>query len=389
MTPRSITLHAKRTLALAITIFVNLLFVYKYTERVLPFPGLLVLLMAVFYTLIWHYKDKPRISSKLFHTFLWGSFFAFLLISMFLFRKIPMESLNVDRWSVITSFWDNYFDSKYVYFAKSHMGNPPGPMPFYFIIALPFYLIGELGYLPLLGLLIFLVLLLKTKASLGIKLWALVFVLTSFFFLWEVVTRSPLFLNSTLIVILAIWYNSLDKRRWGFYLAVNAILAGFLLSTRNVYIIPYIILFLYSLLYKQISFKNLFLYSILSVSTFAITFIPFVLNYLDDFFVMNPFIVQSSFLIPFHFTIAFFTIAIVGAFFCKQKLDTFFFSGITLFTSIVIYFIYHIFRVGFHAAYLESVVDISYFIFCIPFLLYYLIKSEQDQPKHQTKCVLQ
>jgi len=45
-----------------------------------------------------------------------------LIGSGFIFYKIPVESLNVDRWSVITSFWDNFFKGEYVYFAKSNMG---------------------------------------------------------------------------------------------------------------------------------------------------------------------------------------------------------------------------------------------------------------------------
>jgi hypothetical protein len=55
--------------------------------------------------------------------------------------------------------WDNYFSGEYVYFAKSNFGNPPGPMPFYYVLALPFYAVGELGYFSLLGIVVFVLLL--------------------------------------------------------------------------------------------------------------------------------------------------------------------------------------------------------------------------------------
>ena len=91
------------------------------------------------------------------------------------------------RWSVITSFWDSYFATEYAYFAKSFAGNPPGPMPFYFIMALPFYLIGELGFLSIIGLLLFYWLMWYKKVDSIIRTLILLLILSSFFNLWEVV----------------------------------------------------------------------------------------------------------------------------------------------------------------------------------------------------------
>ena len=50
--------------------------------------------------------------------------------------------------------------------------------------------------------------------------------------------------------------------------------------------------------------------------------------------------------------------------------DKFFYSGIVLFGSILIYGLYHVVISGFATAYYLSDVDISYFIFAVPFLMY-------------------
>ena len=136
----------KTNSCLFIFLFINFAFLVKYLSRVTSHYILFSLPIIAFYYTFWSYRIQFRtIFKKLKYLNIILIVF-FILASKFIFMKIPYESLNVDRWSVITSFWDNFFRNDYVYFAKSNVGNPPGPMPFYFILALPFYLIRELGY---------------------------------------------------------------------------------------------------------------------------------------------------------------------------------------------------------------------------------------------------
>ena len=119
---------------------------------------------------------------------------------------------------------------------------------------------------------------------------------------------------------------------------------------------------------------------------FLSTFLPFIVFSPHDFFKMNPFIIQSSFLIPQIYTALFILIAIIFAFFVTDDADKFLFSGLSLFTSIFIYAFYYVVRYGFNEAYFHSKIDISYFIFCVPFFLIYLIWN-QKSPKKVTKNV--
>ena len=370
---------AKGLVAFTLLLAINLLFAYKYTARVTDLAGYVTVLMGAFYISVWTFRGKIPVSGKQFRLASYITLIIFTGFSLLVFSRVPVESLNVDRWSVIASFWEAFFDSRYPYYAESNVGNPPGPMPFYFILAFPFYYAGELGLLSLMGLILFTFIIIGSKAHVNNKLGTLIIMVASLFYLWEIVARSNVFLNSTLVLLVLVWFAELDKKPGpGFF--ANAFCGGLLLATRSVFIIPYMIFFVYALRTGMISFRNLALYGLTGLAAFAIAFMPFVISHFDDFLVINPFVIQSTFLVPFHYTAGFLLLAVLAAFLCRSKADAFLYSGIVLFVSIAVYFLYHTALSGLQAAYIESIVDISYFIFAAPFLLYYLLKYSSKFP---------
>src|SRR5690554_633553 len=152
-----------------------------------------------------------------------------------------------------------------------------------------------------------------------------------------------------------------------------------MLSTRNVFVIPYIITFLYLLKCKTISIKQIFQIGIITILTFVSTFLPFIYNHLEEFKVMNPFIIQSDYLMPQYLTVICVTVSSLFVFLVKSKEDVYFYSGIALFMTISIYFVYHLIHSGFAESFFNSRVDISYFILSMPFLVYYFIKTNYLQ----------
>jgi hypothetical protein len=371
------TLFSKKNVSLFVFLFVNFLFSVKYISRVTNYYLIISFLISLIYFFIWRYKRVlerfPISLSKL----------NFLILSIFVlgcysaFNKIPVETLNVDRWSVITSFWDSYFNNQYVYFAKSNVGNPPGPMPFYFLLALPFYFIGELGWFSVMGVILFFIFLNYSKTSKLNITTTLILLLSSVFYLWEVVSRSNIFLNSTLVLAVLYYYlniNKLDLKN----LILTGILIGLSISTRNVLVIPFIVTFVFQLKNGLIKPKQFLLLGLISLFTFVLTFFPFVYNHFEGFKIMNPFLIQSSALVPFKYTLLFIIMAFTAGFFCKSNKDIYFFSGLILFNSIIIYFLYHINLVGFQNTFFGSDADISYFILCIPFCLCYILSQHKN-----------
>ena len=361
----------KKNVSFFLFILINFIFCVKYSSRItdwyLPFS---ILFLGV-YILIWKYKllftKIPFLNT--FNLFL---LCIFLIGSYYGLSKISVESLKVDRWSVITSFWETYFSGEYAYFAKANTGNPPGPMPFYFILAFPFYALGELGLFSLLGIAVFYLLLKYSKIQNYIITSILLLLFISTFYLWEIFGRSNVFVNSVLVLFSIVYFNREEKltiKR----IIITGIFTGLLMSTRNVFAIPYIIAFLFALRTGRITFGKLVLMGTIAVLVVILTFLPFVIGHFEDFKTMNPFLVQSTFLIPFAYTIGFISLAILFGLTCTKVENVYFFSGLTLFISIAVYFVYHFVNTGFDETYYGSVGDVSYFILSVPFLLYYSI----------------
>lgn len=364
----------KKNVSLFIFQFTNFIFSVKYLCRLTPYYAIISLFITSLYLLLWNNRNIIFFKKNLVKKLVLILLFVFTLISFFIFKKIPVETLNVDRWSVITSFWDCYFKGEYVYFAKSNMGNFPGPMPFYFILALPFYLIGELGFFSILGILLFYLLIQKKVINTTLKGVATILILINIPYLWEVVCRSNIFLNATLVLGVLICFVTQRVFNLKNILLIGT-LVGLMLSTRNVFIIPFIIGFVYSLKIKRINIKQTIFLGTISLIVFCLTFLPFIWNHITEFKEMNPFLIQSTFLMPFKFTLAFIILAFIAGFYCKNDNEIYLYSGVILFSCIVIYFVYWIIQVGFKETFFNSSADISYFIFCLPFALYHLIKE--------------
>lgn len=372
----------KEFFCVVVILTINMLFSIKYISRYTDYYPLIISFLLCFHVVLFCMGERVlRVMQE--RTLLISSvlsLFCFALVCLFVWNKVPVNSLNVDRWSVITSFWDSYFDGRYVYYALSHLGNHPGPMPFYFIIALPFYFIGELGFLSLAG--VFLLFLLLKLARVGTSAFLLVIlllVMTSPFYLWEVLVRSNIFLNSVLVLgslvvfLKAKNYNTLKSQ------FMIGIIIGLLLSTRNVFALCYIILFSYSIRVGKISISSIFKIGIIAASTFVATFLPFLIGFFDNFVLLNPFIIQSSFLMPFGWVLiaVFFTCFMF--FFCEEDADLFFYCGVALFVTILLYTIYHVLDSSVYTSLIkESSIDVSYLILCIPFFLYYIVLKASD-----------
>ncbi len=370
----------KKNISLFIFLFTGFVFSYKYMSRYTAYALPISLLLAVFQLLLWKKREllqKIRINPTVISIAIIVSVCFF---SVFLFKKVPVETLKIDRWSVTTSFWDNFFTDKYVYAARSFDNNHPGPMPFYFVLALPFYLFGELGYLTLFGILVFYLILRYSGISAFTTAVGLLLLTSSSFFWYEIACRSNIWLFSTLVIATAVLFFNQNKPLKITAFLLCAIVTGLMLSTRNVYAVPYIVIYLYAFRAKMLKFKQLILFGVIAITVFAATFIPFVIGHIEEFKQINPFIIQSTHLIPFEYTVGFIICSISAPFLCKSISDVYFYSGLFLFLIIVVYFGYHFVHSGFYETFYNSAADVTYFIMALPFALYHLLMIDKKQP---------
>ena len=368
----------KENISVLILLFVNSLFAYKYLSRYTEWAILITIALFVMQIIAYKRGQTINVSNSQKQIILYVFVFFISSVVIFSHYKIPLSSLNVDRWSVIYSFFMELNKGNYPYYATSNMGNYPGPMPVYFLISFPFYYFGILVLLSCIGYCIFFILFIKDNTKNKKLVFLLFYFFTSVFLLWEITTRSNIFTFTTINLFALNGFIELkNKSSIRFYTV--ALLAGLLLSTRSVYVLAYIIFFLSSLNNGEITLRKMFVFGLIALIGFISTFIPFIYFYKNDFFNMNPFIVQSSFLVPKSYTIIFILISIFLSFMVRNRIENFFYSGISLFVSILIYSIYHIYNYGYYVSYINSKIDISYFIFSVPFFIIYLKKIDSDR----------
>lgn len=348
--------------------FINFVFSYKYIHRVSEHALLISIIYSCFFIFIPYLISL--VNNKLYSYTVLLLLLLFTGISIFLLSKISVHVLNVDRWSVITSFWDAFRNGQFPYMARSHMNNLPGPFPIYFILSFPFYCVGEIGYITIVSVLLFIGYIYKNYGK-GKAILALIVLLSSACIWWEVVARSTVFGNSVLLFIyIDCLYNAgLSKIR---SLIVYGIAGGLILSTRGILIIPLTLTFAFVFI-RIGKWKGLFTCGIILVFSFICTLIPFILLNPSLFMRYNSFNLQTVF-VPSWVQLIF----IVTAFLIGILLDTTYkvilYIGFILFASVIVYMVYDITRFDFESIYLGGISDISYFSFSMPFFLFCLLR---------------
>jgi len=131
--------------ALAIYALINALFVYKYTARITSQPvatTLLYLILVSLFILLLFKQTEIRLSLKT-QNLIYVSMIGLLAILFtFLMFQFDPEKIRVGRYPAMHDWITRFFDSEFPYAAPT---NPSG-FPFLFVMAMPFYLLGDLGF---------------------------------------------------------------------------------------------------------------------------------------------------------------------------------------------------------------------------------------------------
>ncbi len=353
-------------LSLSILWLVNVLFIFKYGLRISVFFSSSIVL---FYTIIiWLIFRHQSFLSKI------NLLYVLAAVSVIAFIPtlfIPVESLNVDRYKIISLFVSSVENGLYPYSQFTDEGNPPGPSPVYFLLAYPFYKFGLFqGMALLVPWLWYFFVPFKDKERKNIST---ILILTSCIWYYEVVTRSTILFNSVLVCIWAIHFAKFSK--WNIKaLVFNGILAGLLLNTRTVFIIPMLISGLCVLIYYP---RNDKIKILIWGAVLTVTFIfPFLLmGSIWDFESIiqnNPFTVQSEMILPSSLMALFIIATVIAACFTRKLINAVWVSGFMLFIVVSVNIARCIYILGFYDAVIESHVDITYLLFSIPFLIYFI-----------------
>lgn len=276
----------------------NLFFVCKYVPRIGLSPvGCGILYGLVTTGLFWLYREKIRIHiteclARNLSVFI--IFGLVVLVALSIFFIDPM-SIQVDRWSATTYFLDALFQGIYPYGVHTHVSefHFASPFPLWHYLNIPFWLIGDVGWIQVFFLLLFAGALYYYFHSWKILLSALLILCISPAYWWEIATRSDGLSNAFLVCSVILFIHrfpiQMEDKWW-----LLAIMAGCIASTRLSAIIPLALYLFRPWLETNWKKKTGFIGIALAVVLFF--FMPYILwdttNWV--FFHRNPFMSQTS-----------------------------------------------------------------------------------------------
>jgi hypothetical protein len=358
--------------AFILYLFVNLIFVYKYGSRQdfinVNYLLLFYAIIVVFFIALSHKTAFTEKSSK--YLFALITFFVFL-ITIVANMFVDGYSLNVDRWSAMSSTINGWLSGEYPYTMPTHLGGRSSNLPFLLIIGLPFYLLGDVGFLQSGTFLLFSFLLHISLKSSKAKLLGIGLLALSTSFMWEVYAKSDLMSNFVILLsFIVIYFKKFGNENISKPITFGSI-ASLLFLTRLVTAIPLTLLFFKGFLKSTWRVRILFVVAFLLVSSILIAMV--LINYptFDILFRYNPILLQNRQL-PLFISVVTLIIPFYYSFRIKSINHLLWYSFLLLLLPVIVGFNLYIYNYGFNEVIHMSKFDISYFNIFMPFTIFFI-----------------
>ena len=364
-------------LSLVLYLGINSLFVLKYGQRVFPISIVYLILGCYLLSIAMILRIREKFTQFLNHKVQLSIIIAGLILLAYCQTLIDPFSVKVDRWSAIHNFLNNLFHGEYPYSANTHLGGFGSPFPVWQIFHLPFFLIGNVGFSFIIGVIIFLDSI-RRQFSMNISFQCFIFLLLSPAFIYEVLVRSDLITNFLICAAIIIYFHKYNITL-SHHIILVGIIAGAMASTRMSALIPIIIYYFPEFIKLKLKKQLMFIFIVISI--FLLTFLPFLLWDWEMmlFFEYNPFVLQtrqgnlSDFLL-------FIPIGILLSMRCKNNISKYFLSTSCMLTVFVtITFVHNMFISENWDQLFEPFYDITYFNMALPFLIVAMMSSKSHE----------
>jgi hypothetical protein len=359
----------------------NAVFVYKYITRIDINP---IIVTIVFFFLfssaiyLYCHNIEKYITESIARWFSIALTIGIIgIIACTIFMIDPL-SIRVDRWSATSYFLDALTTGVYPYGVHTHVfeNNYPSPFPLWHYLNIPFWLIGDVGWIQVFMLLFFLGSIYLYFQSWRAVLYAIIILCISPAYWWEIVTRSDGLSNALLVcscILLIERYGITMSKQWW----LLAIIAGCIASTRLSAIIP-IALYLFRP-WIDATWKQKIGFISIAAGIVIFAFAPYILWDTTEwiFFKRNPFMSQTSPGNPW-ILLVMVVIAILIAY--KKQTPYYFFSttSVFMFTFMLITQLGVVWRSGGEVTLYDPGFDISYFTLATPYAIIALYSQTNE-----------
>lgn len=357
---------------------------FKYSVRISFLnPYIIASVYSLFFIVCVFYLKRfaDQINNcKYFKTIFLSIAVIMLMVMIFINIFTDGPSLNTDRWSALEIFIESILQHKYPYDVLDHLSNTTSNLPALFFIGIPFYILGDVGYLQVFVFLALILVVMYAKMDNSKKTFVIFLLLFSPAYYWELFAKSDLLSNCFLALLFIFkWQQKYFNRLFSNHVLLAFFVAFFIL-TRGIILIP-LSLFLFSEFYflklkSKIYFFLFFLFFLFLISLPVLTTLPD----LSYTILHNPFNHQVGYA-PKILII----ISIIAPFFLSfrvnQTRDVFLFSAYIFSFLMFLAFGVNCIEEGFSANVFGNLFDISYFSIIIPCVFFYFLKVNTNQPK--------
>lgn len=362
-------------------IFTNLLFVFKYGLRQ---DHVSVYLLIIIYTLFCGFvlfgnpfkfiklnEDKLKILYKVIC-------FSIMIVVFIVVSLTDGKMLNVDRWSAMDVGIKALLNGEYPYTATDHLNGRTSNFPGLFIIGLPFYLMGNVGYLQVFSFVLLsftLYNILKIKQTLNY----IILLLLSPAFWWEIFAISDLLSNVIIVFCFVLLIKDIFKDNVLKKPVFMGLSTSFLTLTRGIVAIPLILLVFRDFITINIRDKIKYVISFILLSILLIALVIINCPDLETLKKFNPLNLQTMYL-PNYINI----FAVLLPFYFSLKIKKFnnqyfqFCTYLLLFPPFLSFSI-TMYYMGFDTIIIDNKFDLSYLSIAFPFLIMEIVKDSSKK----------
>ncbi len=304
---------------------ISLTFVYKYSLVYFNKPVLLALLYALLFSFVVISFNKIKLIPKQTNndSYFFGAILIFFLLLLY-YTFFTSKASGSFGLLAIKNWLNNFFNGTFPYMLKDTFS----AFPFLYLIASPFYVIGNVALIAILAWAVVALFLISNSITIREKIIKLFFLLVSpltFYGLFE----APEYFLSAAVLIILIFLSSkyLNPGKIDKYFILFAVLFGLFFSIR-IEIVAAVIIYILYFFRNNIRGSSLFLEILLAV--FLITIIPFIIWNPVLFFVNGP--LNSSFILNFPWwgTIVYLIISVYAGWMISDLQELFFSIGILI-----------------------------------------------------------
>ncbi|SHE88264.1 hypothetical protein [Chryseobacterium sp. OV279] len=359
------TSKANSLMLFAVYFVVNFLFLTKYGIRqsLVPISILIIAFIAV-HVLIFFLRKNELLSQKI------NVKLVYLLTGILGVGYITLchvltdpYQLRIDRWQTLDFSLDYWIHGKYIYDTRNFMGNLSSYLPGQLLLALPAYLLGNVGYLQVVAFLLFsYVVMLEFKSNL-IRFTAILMLGISLAYIYEAVCKSDFISSFIFAAAFILFWHTKFKENYFQKPVLLGIGLGILFLTRSVVVIPLIIFLLKPFLATNTKSKIKTVAAfLLSVAVLLLT-VFFPAKNLEYIIEHNPLTLQGQ--SNKWVMLVFLAVALLLSFYVRKINDVFYFSAYIVFLTMLSFVLekFLLFGLGFQ----DNLFSTTYLAACLPF----------------------